>query len=167
MCDDQPPSTPLPLPPVVVVVVVVNVVVVAAAVAVPLLLLLLLLGPLLDVCVHVHSTPACTDPRLIEKSCRGPGGVGLCMPQLDLSQLLTCHVQVVHHRHVDTHTSSWHHPQSSSKHECEIETLRNSSTHGAGVFLFSRTLLPPPPGPLTHSTPSCKEKTQARPPTLS
>ena len=102
----------------------------------------------------MHSTPACTEPNLIEKSCRGPGGVGMCMPQLDLDQLPNCLVQVVHHRHVDTQTSSWHQhgpipenhvPSVSSTPECEIETLRNS-----GFF----------PGPLTQSTPipSCKQR---------
>ena len=42
-------------------------------------------------CVYVHSTPASNLPKLINNACNRHGGVGLCMPHLELSSpILSC-----------------------------------------------------------------------------
>ena len=45
-------------------------------------------------CVYVHSTPACIEPKLIEKSCTGPGGRGPVHAPVGFQPTPTCHVQV-------------------------------------------------------------------------
>ena len=52
-------------------------------------------------CVNVHSTSACTVMHHNPEA-------WACTPQLVLNQLPLCPAHVVHLRHVDAYTSSWH-----------------------------------------------------------
>ena len=63
---------------------------------------------LLDVCVGVHNTPACSQAERNKNACKRPGGVGLCMPQLEISQPPSCHVHVMSPRPADADASSLH-----------------------------------------------------------
>ena len=102
-------------------------------------------------CVCVHSKHACNAARPI-KSHAQPGYVGLRVPQMALAN--SSPGQTRKPQHPDALASPWHQPTVSSKHVAETESPKIPClTRCAGVFLFSRTLLTPPPGPLIQSPP--------------
>ena len=80
---------------------------VVAVVLVVVVVVVVVLGHCL-MCVYVHSTPASNQTRLIKNACKRPGGVGLCMPQLDLSQHPSCLIQAVEPQPADANASSLH-----------------------------------------------------------